>query len=161
MTIFHDLRNYWKRMGLFQYAIWIFGHLRMRCSKFITISLHQYLLRFLINKIQTTNYATLLTFLPVRSVYNGTESLSFLGHKIWDIVPTELEEVKTLSAFKSETKNWWPQNCPCKLCKWYLPPIGFIERWPIYLVVAEECACLIKVWLYVTFCCQWALKGQA
>ena len=28
---------------------------------------------------------------PVRSVYNGTESLSFLGPKIWDIVPTELK----------------------------------------------------------------------
>ena len=28
---------------------------------------------------------------PVRSVYNGTESLSFLGPKIWDIVITELK----------------------------------------------------------------------
>ena len=37
---------------------------------------------------------------PVRTVYNGTESLSFLGPKIWDIVPAELKEVKTLSAFK-------------------------------------------------------------
>ena len=42
---------------------------------------------------------------PVRSVYNGTESLSFLGPKVWDIVPTELKEVKTLSAFKSGIKN--------------------------------------------------------
>ena len=32
---------------------------------------------------------------PVRSVYNGTESLSFLGPKNWDIVLTELKEVKT------------------------------------------------------------------
>ena len=74
-----------------------------------------------------------------------TESLPLLGPKIWDIVPTELKEVKPLSAFKSGIKNWWPQNCPCKLCKRYLPNIRFIERWPIYLVVAEDCACLIKV----------------
>ena len=34
-----------------------------------------------------------------RSLYSGTESLSFLGLKIWNIVPTELKEVKTLRAF--------------------------------------------------------------
>ena len=62
---------------------------------------------------------------PVRSLYNGTESLSFLGPKIWDIVPTELKEVKTLSAFKSGIKKCWPQNCPCRQCKQYLPNIGF------------------------------------
>ena len=63
---------------------------------------------------------------PVRSVYNGTGSLSFLGPKIWDIVLTELKEVKTLNVFKSGIKNWWPQNCPCWLCKRYLPNIGFV-----------------------------------
>ena len=41
-----------------------------------------------------------------RSVYNGTESLSFLGPKIWDIVPIELKEVKNVSAFKLGIKNW-------------------------------------------------------
>ena len=40
-----------------------------------------------------------------RSVYNEYDSLSFLGPKIWDIVPAELKEVKTLSAFKSEIKK--------------------------------------------------------
>ena len=63
---------------------------------------------------------------PVRSVYNGTESLSFLGPKIWDIVPTELKKVKSLNTFKSGIKNWWSQNCPCRLCKRYLPNIGFV-----------------------------------
>ena len=41
----------------------------------------------------------------VRSVNNGTESLSFLGPKIWDIVPTELKNVKSLNAFKYGIKN--------------------------------------------------------
>ena len=63
---------------------------------------------------------------PVTSVYNGTESLSFLGPMIWGIVPTELKKVKSLSGFKSGIKNWWPQNCPCRLCKRYLPKIGFV-----------------------------------
>ena len=38
---------------------------------------------------------------PVRSVYNRTEILPFLGPKIWDIVSIELNEAKTLTAFKS------------------------------------------------------------
>ena len=63
---------------------------------------------------------------PVRSVYNGTESLSFLSPKICDIVPTELKKVKSLIAFKYGIKNWWPQNCSCRLCKLYLPNIGFV-----------------------------------
>ena len=36
---------------------------------------------------------------PVRSVYNGTESLSFLGPKIWDIVPTELKKSEIFKRF--------------------------------------------------------------
>ena len=63
---------------------------------------------------------------PVGSVYNGTESLSFLGPKIWDVVPTELKKVESLNAFKYGIKNWWSQNCPCRLCKLYLPNIGFV-----------------------------------
>ena len=66
------------------------------------------------------------SFPPVRSVYNRTESLSFLGPKIWDIVSIELKEVETLSAFKSGIKKWWPQTCPCRPCKQYLPNIFFV-----------------------------------
>ena len=35
-------------------------------------------------------------------------------------------KVKTLNAFKSGIKNWWPQNCPCRLCERYLPNISFV-----------------------------------
>ena len=42
----------------------------------------------------------------VRSVYQGTESLSFLGPKIWDLVPVELKQPETLYFFKLKIKNW-------------------------------------------------------
>ena len=29
-------------------------------------------------------------------------------------------------AFKREIKQWVPDNCPCRICKNYLPNIGFI-----------------------------------
>ena len=31
-----------------------------------------------------------------------------------------------LSSFKAEIKKWIPENCPCRICKKYLPGLGFI-----------------------------------
>ena len=42
----------------------------------------------------------------VRSVFYGTESISFLGPKIWDIVPSELKQLETVNVFKREMKKW-------------------------------------------------------
>ena len=62
----------------------------------------------------------------VNSVYRGTESLSFLGPKIWEQVPPELKALESLDIFKTQIKKWIPLNCPCRLCRTYLPQIGFI-----------------------------------
>ena len=53
----------------------------------------------------------------LRSVFNGTESISFLVPKIWDIVPSELKQLETVNAFKREIKKWKPVNCPFRLCR--------------------------------------------
>jgi len=39
---------------------------------------------------------------PVKTVYHGTETLSFLGPKIWDIVPNTFKEKESLEAFKKQ-----------------------------------------------------------
>ena len=62
----------------------------------------------------------------VNSVYHGTESLSFLGPKIWDLLPLEIKKSESLAIFKSKIKKWIPSQCPCRLCRTYLPQIGFI-----------------------------------
>ena len=64
----------------------------------------------------------------VRSVFYGSESISYLkfGPKIWDIVPLELKELLSVVAFKKGIKEWKPKNCPCRLCKKYVPNLGFI-----------------------------------
>ena len=63
----------------------------------------------------------------VRTVYNGTESVSYLGPKIWDIVPEEYKTLNSLNGFKESVKNWIPLNCPCRLCKTYVHGVGFLE----------------------------------
>ena len=56
----------------------------------------------------------------VHSVYHSTQSLSFLGPKIWDLVPVELKQSESLDSFKLKIKNWLPFECPCRLCKTYI-----------------------------------------
>ena len=36
----------------------------------------------------------------VNSVRNGNESVTYLGPKIWDLVPNEIKEFESLNAFK-------------------------------------------------------------
>ena len=62
----------------------------------------------------------------VHSVYHGTKSLSFLGPKIWDIVPVELKQSETLYSFKLKIRNWVPFECPCRICKTYIQQVGFL-----------------------------------
>ena len=62
----------------------------------------------------------------VNSVYNGIESVSFLGLIIWDLVPNELKDVGNLAAFKKAIKKRSPEKCPCRLCKLYISNVGFI-----------------------------------
>ena len=62
----------------------------------------------------------------VKSVYYGTETISYLGPKIWELVPNEIKNSTTLSIFKSKIKDWIPNDCPCRLCKEYVANVGFI-----------------------------------
>ena len=62
----------------------------------------------------------------VKITFHGTESLSYLGPKIWDLVWKELKDLSTLNAFKREIKKWKPENCPCRQCKKKIQNLGFI-----------------------------------
>ena len=41
----------------------------------------------------------------VRTVYHRTESISYLGPKIWDIVPVEMKNAISLNSFKAQIKT--------------------------------------------------------
>ena len=61
-----------------------------------------------------------------RSVYNGLQTLRSFGPKIWNILPDDIKNSSNITSFKRQIKTWIPLNCPCKLCKRFLPGIGFI-----------------------------------
>ena len=60
------------------------------------------------------------------TVWNGQEAISYLGPKIWKMVPEEMKQKSFLFAFKRDIKQWVPNNCPGRICANYLPNIGFI-----------------------------------
>ena len=62
----------------------------------------------------------------VKSVYHGTESLLNLRPRIWNLISDKLKQLVDIHAFKKEIIKWKPKNCPCRLCRTYIPYVGFI-----------------------------------
>ena len=63
---------------------------------------------------------------PIHSAYNGNESASYLGPKIWEQTPAEIKNKEFLNGFKREIKKWKPNECPCRICRTFVPNLGFI-----------------------------------
>ena len=50
------------------------------------------------------------------------------------MMPEEMKQKISLFAFKCEIKQQVPDNSPCKMCKNYLPNMGFIYH-PLFLTI--------------------------
>ena len=53
----------------------------------------------------------------VHLIFNGTETASFLGSKIWDLVPHEIKQNMSVAAFAKSIMAWNSRNCPSRSCK--------------------------------------------
>ena len=62
----------------------------------------------------------------VRSVGNGTESVRFKGPQLWQILPQTIRNSESLAQFKANIKDWKGENGPCKLCRTFIPNLGFL-----------------------------------
>ena len=53
------------------------------------------------------------TFLtnPIHSFFNGSESASYLGLKIWEQFPNDVKMINSFLTFKNEIRKWKPVNC--------------------------------------------------
>ena len=73
---------------------------------------------FKLNSDSRYNLRQILQFFKslIKSVYHRTESISYLGPKIWDILPDDYKTIQNLDTFKIKIKKWKPENCPCRLC---------------------------------------------
>ena len=54
------------------------------------------------------------------------ETTSSIGPKLWEKVPTEIQNSKSLEEFKARIKGWVPKNCPCKICELFINYVGYL-----------------------------------
>ena len=62
----------------------------------------------------------------IHSVYHRIESAPYFGPKIWELIPSVIRQIDTFSGFKKAIKKWKPTNCPCRICKTYIPNVGLL-----------------------------------
>ena len=75
------------------------------------------------------NFRKSLTFETrnIKSVYYDSETISFIGPKIWELLPSNINDSEDLNIIKSNIKSWKPENCPCRFCRLYIADTEFIE----------------------------------
>ena len=60
------------------------------------------------------------------TVYHGSDSLSSLAAKLWEILPNWTKNSASLKEFKTKINSWPFDRCPCRICKKYVGRVGFI-----------------------------------
>ena len=61
------------------------------------------------------------------TVTYGSETLSFRGPEIWDVIPIEIKQTASLSIFKKKIRLWKPIGCKWRMCLIYVANVGFIR----------------------------------
>ena len=58
-------------------------------------------------------------------VLKGSNSIRYYGPVIWNLILAEIKYLDSLETFKSKIRTWKPNNYPCRICKNYIPMLGF------------------------------------
>ena len=61
-----------------------------------------------------------------KTVNHGLDSLSYLGSKLWDSIPSHMKKIGSINEFKHVIKTWKPDLCSCRLCKVNFQNIGYL-----------------------------------
>ena len=70
---------------------------------------------------------SLLVRAIVHTTTYGIETISFLGKRFWSTLPNIIKQASTFSIFKSHIEFWKGENCNCRLCKIYIPQVGYLS----------------------------------
>ena len=62
-----------------------------------------------------------------QTVLYGTESIRYRGPNTWEMLPQNIKDSGTIEEFKAKIKLWKPTNCTCRLCRTFVPELGFIN----------------------------------
>ena len=56
----------------------------------------------------------------------GTETVTYRGPQIWNLVPEKTKNASSFDIFKKEIGKWKREKCPFRICKTYIQHVGFI-----------------------------------
>ena len=63
----------------------------------------------------------------VNSSKYGLNSKRFFASKVWQMVPMEMKNLKSLEDFKNKIRKWEPAGCDCKLYKDFVSNLGYVS----------------------------------
>ena len=107
----------------------IYKNWQLKCPKFLRglcPEIFNELFRFRKHISFELRQATQFQISWVHLAFSGTESLKFIGPKVWALVPNEMKQLESLRKFRNAIKQWKPTFCPCRLCKRNIHRIGFL-----------------------------------
>ena len=62
----------------------------------------------------------------IKTVNFGSESIRYRGPQLWFSLPQDIRNTESLSLFKSKIKRWHGEECSCRLCRPFIPNVGFL-----------------------------------
>ena len=83
----------------------------------------------------------------VNSSKYGLNSIKFFASNVWQMVPMEMKNFKSLEDFRNKIRRWEPDGCDCKLYKYSVANLRYVRLvwlWNIGLTVRISKFCLIS-----------------
>ena len=74
------------------------------------------------NIYNTRQFNVFGTHIPTSNRY-GLSSIPYKANQLWNSIPENLKSSPSLTLFKNKIKLWF--NCPCNICKNYVPNLGY------------------------------------
>ena len=62
----------------------------------------------------------------VKMVSYGMEIIRVRGPQLWQTLSFHIKSSTSLKDFKRKIRNWNPSDCYCRLCRPYIPLLGFL-----------------------------------
>ena len=77
------------------------------------------------NKYNLRNFQCLYST-NKRTAKYGTETVTYRGPQICNLIPEKTKNASSFEIFKMEIRKWKDEKCPCRMCKTYIQRVGFI-----------------------------------
>ena len=81
------------------------------CERTVTYNLRNNN-EFLLPRVRTTSY--------------GSETIKYRGQRLWLSLPQYIRDAQSIIEFKKQIKSWNGADCTCRLCRTFIPHLGFL-----------------------------------